>query len=124
LRYGALVYFMLQVVQLLVGGGIAFFTMSLIIAVAATRIGRPLGWWHKHIHVRIRRVLAKLWLWLLLFTVTVFCALVLAAIFGIWFLDASTTTSVLRTVGLVSIGPMILAVLAGIARDTIQADGE
>ncbi len=119
-RYGALVYSLLQIIQLLVGGGVAFFALGLMMSIAATRIDRPLTWWRKHVPVKARRILGKLWLWLLLPAVTLFSLLVLAAIFGVWFLDADTTISSMGVFGYISLGLMIVAIIAGIARDSCE----
>ncbi len=119
-RYGALVYSLLQIIQLLVGGGVAFFALGLMMSIAATRIDRPLTWWRKHVPVKARRILGKLWLWLLLPAVTLFSLLVLAAIFGVWFLDTDTTISSMGVFGYISLGLMIVAIIAGIARDSCE----
>lgn len=61
-KRGPLVFFLLNILLFLFGGGIAapilFFPAA---GIAATRIHTPLTWWRKILPERIRPVLAKLW---------------------------------------------------------------
>ncbi len=117
-RFGALGFFLLQCLQLLLGGGIAFFSVALIMSIAATRIGRPLKWWRGRVPMGVRRALGSLWLWLFIPAVVLFCLLILGGIFGTGFLDPASTTKALMIFGYVTLGLMAAAAVSGVARDS------
>ncbi len=62
-RYAGLILILLSIVQLLVGGGLAPIFLGIIAGLVATRINKPLTWWHAHLPVTPRRLLAHLWPW-------------------------------------------------------------
>jgi len=65
-KQGSLVFFLLNSLLFLFGGGIAAPIIIFPAAgIAATRIYKPLIWWRKVLPKRIRPVLAKLWLYTL-----------------------------------------------------------
>lgn len=117
-RFGALGFFLLQVLQLMVGGGIAFFLVALVTSIAATRIEKPLAWWRAHVPVGVRRALGRLWPWLFYPAAVIFCLLILGGIFGIPGLDSATTTRVLTLFGFVTLGLITAAFITGVAGDS------
>ncbi len=60
-RRGPIVFLLLCVLLLLVGGGIGFILLALPTWAFATRINSPLIWWRKALPQSIRPLLAKLW---------------------------------------------------------------
>jgi hypothetical protein len=61
-KHGARVFGLLFILLFLVGGGIAAQIMFVPVTwAAATRINRPLDWWHKVLPEGFRRGLAKIW---------------------------------------------------------------
>jgi hypothetical protein len=61
-KHGPLVFFILNLLLFLFGGGIAAPILIYPAAgLAATRIHKPLTWWRKVLPERLRPVLAKLW---------------------------------------------------------------
>ena len=117
-RFGALGFFLLQCLQLLLGGGIAFFSVALIMSITATRIGRPLRWWRGRVPLGVRRALGSLWLWLFIPAVVLFCLLILGGIFGVRFLDPASTTKALTISGYITLGLMTAAAVSSVARDS------
>lgn len=61
-KYGIIIYLMLSIFLVLVGGGIAIIFGFLLSWPIATRIHKPLSLWRKIIPENIRKILAKLWL--------------------------------------------------------------
>lgn len=122
-KHGALILFALAVVQLLVGGGITPFEISIPASLAATRINRPLTWWRRHLPIGLRRVLAQVWLVILVAYSLLFTLTIAIAIFGVWFLGPDSTITLLYVQGLTTLGLMILAIVAGFAKDLEQQAG-
>ena len=61
-RGGPLVYLALSVALFAVGGGVAFFPCSLLVAAVATRIRKPLGYWPRVLGAERSARWARLWL--------------------------------------------------------------
>ena len=121
-KYGALIFFALSVLQLLVGGGITPFELSILASLAAARINRPLTWWEKHLPVGFRHVLARVWLMLLIAFVVLFALSFSITIFGLWLVKPEHTITLLYIMGLSTLGLMCLTVMAGFAKDIEQQD--
>ena len=58
-RNGVVVLLGLSVAQMLVGGGWVI-DLALMTCIMATRIGKPLNWWRKHLPTRLRLLLVRL----------------------------------------------------------------
>jgi hypothetical protein len=58
--YGALILFALCIGQMLVGGGWVI-DVGIFMCIFATRIGKPLNWWRKHLPDSARHWLARLY---------------------------------------------------------------
>jgi hypothetical protein len=121
-KYGGAVLLLLSIMLFLVGGGSPPIFLGVVASVVATRINKPLKWWHAHLSVNVRRVLAKLWPWSIIAFVFMFWFAVAIAITG-WPLisfDANGTNAyaILSLLGYISDVIMLLAVFAGFAYDT------
>lgn len=77
-QYGSTVLFLLFVLLLLVGGGIAQILFFPFVCLVAARINKPLTWWKKVLPEGIQRGLGALWFWALLL-----CSAILLIIFEI-----------------------------------------
>jgi len=121
-RYGALILLFLSILLFLVGGGSPPIFLGIIASAVATRINKPLTWWHAHLSVNVRGFLAKLWPWSIIAFTLMFWFSVLIAITGlplVLFVDSETTDFLptLTALGYISDVIMLLAVLAGFACD-------
>lgn len=123
-RYGSAVFFILSLLQFLVGGGFAQIFLVLMITLAATQINAPWKGWRVLLPTFLRRSLANLWLALLIAFALVLLGSMFAAIFGsiplvssLASLNAEHMTSVLYTLGYSLLGLLPLTILAGLAYD-------
>jgi len=117
-RYGARIFFLLAIILWLIGGGFAPILFSIIAAIMATRINKPLIWWRTHLTDPIRNYLVKLWPGSLIALVVVFWIGVEIAIFGyplLWFFPADITYSIQFTSALIMIGLMLISVFSALA---------
>lgn len=120
LKSGGLIFMMLAVEQLMVGGGVAQFMLALIIGLVATRINAPLTWWRTRVSDGLRGILARLWPVLFISSVVLY-----SLHFGIPFIIGlngsflgSTDPNLGLILGYAAIVPFGLAVAAGLARDS------
>jgi hypothetical protein len=119
-KYGARVLMLLSTVLWLVGGGFAPIFMAIFASVTATRINKPLNWWHAHLPPSIRGFLARLWPWSIIIFVVVFVIGVEIAIFGyplLWFYSAEVTFSIQYTLAYIMVGFMPVSILTAFAYD-------
>ncbi|MBI5932385.1 MAG: hypothetical protein HY867_01655 [Chloroflexi bacterium] len=63
---GPVVFILLFILLLLVGGGVAQILFFPWIWLVSTRINKPLAWWRKILPRKIQEPLGKLWLWSLI----------------------------------------------------------
>ena len=125
---GAIVLLLLSIVLFLVGGGSPPIFLGVVASAVATRINKPLKWWHAHLSVNARGFLAKLWPLSIIAFVFLFWFSVAIAITG-WPLvlfDASGTNAYafLSLLGYVSDVIMIVVVVAGFAHDIHRRSAE
>lgn len=119
-RFGPAVLLLLSVILFLVGGGFAPILLSVLAFAAATRIGKPLGWWRSHLPPGMRRFLARLWPWVLVAAVLSFVMAVEIAIFGyplLWFFGADTTYAVQWDLGYAMLAFTLLSLPVAFAYD-------
>ena len=64
-KHGSTILFLLFVLLLLVGGGVAQIVFFPFICLVSSRINKPLKWWRKVLPVKIHKPLGKLWPWCL-----------------------------------------------------------
>ena len=127
-KFGALILLLLSIVLFLVGGGSPPIFLGVVASAVATRINKPLKWWHAHLSVKTRSFLAKFWPWSMIVFVFMFWFAVAIAITG-WPLvlfDANGTNAyaILSLLGYISDLVMILAVVAGFAYDVHRRNEE
>src|SRR3990172_13342970 len=112
-KYGALILLLLSIVLFLVGGGSPPIFLGVVASLVATRINKPLAWWHAHLSVNVRGFLAKLWPWSMIVFVFMFWFAVAIAITGwpIVVFDANGTNAlpILSLLGYVSDVIMLVA---------------
>jgi hypothetical protein len=127
-KYGAFTLLLLSILLFLVGGGSPPIFLGVVASVVATRINKPLKWWHAHLSLNVRGFLAKLWPWSIIVFVFMFWFSVAIAITG-WPLvtfDSSGTNAyaILSLLGYVSDVVMLLVVAAGFASDIQRGSTE
>ncbi|HEY4675206.1 MAG TPA: hypothetical protein VIH48_04040 [Candidatus Bathyarchaeia archaeon] len=127
-RHGALILLLLSIMLFLVGGGSPPIFLGVVASAVATRINKPLKWWHAHLSVNVRGFLAKLWPWSVIAFVFMFWFSVVIAITGwpLLFFDANGTNAlfILSLLGYVSDVIMLLVVVAGFASDIQRRSAE
>jgi hypothetical protein len=62
-KHGVVILILSSFILFLVGGGLAPLIIEIIAGAVATRIGKPLTWWRKHLSISSRHFFAKLWPW-------------------------------------------------------------
>jgi len=118
--YGARVFMFLSIILWLVGGGFAPLFMAIFAFIAATRLDRPLNWWHTHLPDRLKRLLAILWPWSIIVYVVAFVFGVEIAIFGyplLWFFSAENTYSIQWALAYIMVVLWPLSILTAISFD-------
>jgi uncharacterized membrane protein len=104
----------------LVGGGFAPIFFTIFATITATRINKPLTWWHVHFPDNIQSFLTKLWPGILIGFIVIFWFGVEIAIFGyplLWFFNADITYGIQWTLGFIMLGLMLLSILSALAYD-------
>ena len=112
-RHGPLILFCLFVGQTLVGGG-WILDMAIITVILATRIGKPLSWWHQHLTGRARMALDRLLLPSLVCYVVISFGLIALTIMIVNDPSWWEPLNILATVMFV---PMVLLILGALAHD-------
>lgn len=118
-KSGPLVFLLLFILLFLVGGGIAqvlFFTLTWVVA---TRINKPLTWWRKALHERIRRPLAKVWPWsLAVGSLLMLLTLEVATTGFVPFVsDSDSILTIMLSSLVAALGAFLLTFVAGFAYD-------
>jgi hypothetical protein len=125
-RFGAAVFLLLGILLFLVGGGFAPIFNTILVALAATQIGKPMNFWRRLLPAGLRRILAKIWLPSLIGFVILFLGSVEIAIFGwplIAFMETDTSLRLLYDLSNGLLGLMLLSVISAFAFDIQQQDG-
>src|SRR4030066_2251509 len=127
-KYGAFILLLFSIVLFLVGGGSPPIFLGVVASAVATRINKPLKWWHAHLSLNARGFLAKLWPWSIIAFVFLFWFSVAIAITGwpLTFFDSNGTNAylILSLLGYVSDVIMLLVVVAGFAYDIQRRNAE
>jgi hypothetical protein len=118
-KHSGLAMILLSIVMLLVGAGFGSALLGLIVGLTATRINAPLTWWRAR-PANARRIPGQSFLWLYAACVASWLLLlpgsvILAQIFG-----TDITSNVVPVFILCAFGFMLLAYLAGFARDSLR----
>ncbi|RDE17411.1 MAG: hypothetical protein C4K49_02975 [Candidatus Thorarchaeota archaeon] len=120
-RHGAPVLFLLAIILFLVGGGLAPIILTVVATATATRIDKPLTWWHAHLPHSIGSALARLWPWSLFAFVLVFWGTVGVQIFGSPF-GADITRELVTVLSIIMVSLIPLTVVVGLAFDVLKQD--
>jgi hypothetical protein len=111
-NYGSTIFLLISISLFLVGGGFAPIFLTILAFISATRINRPLRFWHSRAPATLRNLFTKLWPWTLIISVVSFVLAVEIAIFGdplLGLVGAESAYAIQFFLGLVM---LILAVLA------------
>jgi hypothetical protein len=122
-KFGSWILMLLSVALWLFGGGFAPLFLAILATITAIKINSPLTWWEKHLSIRTRERLAKLWRWSLAIVVILFVVSVETAIFGyplLWLFDANTTYSIQFLMALVMLAIIPVCMVSAFARDIIK----
>jgi hypothetical protein len=124
-KSGPWVMFLLSILLFLVGGGSGPLFIGSFASLIATRIGKPLTWWRRHLPGTIRTFFAQLWPGILIFYALLFLLSVETTIFGQplnLLLDVNTTYQIVLMAGNVLLLFMLLSVLSAFAHDILNAE--
>ena len=112
-KHGAIVFLFLSILQLLFGGA---FVMDLVIitSITATRINKPLRWWHLHLSDKMKRSLAMIWPWSLIFYIILSIILLGITILGLINVELLNYLDIAATLMFI---PLILMIIGGFAFD-------
>jgi hypothetical protein len=119
-KYGARILMLLCILLFLVGGGSPPLFAGTIACITATRIGKPLMWWHNHLSDNTQNILVRLWSWSFVTYVVTSLLAVEIAILGYpftLFLSTDIVYLILWIMGPVSDIPLVVSILAAIASD-------
>jgi hypothetical protein len=113
--------FLLFVLLLLVGGGVAQILFFPWICLVSTKINKPLIWWKKNLPGKILLPLGKLWLWFLVISSTILIFTLVVAItgYGPTVSDPETVLSVMLYTLVAEAVFLSLIFIAGFAHDAI-----
>ncbi len=113
-RHGPLVLLGLFIAQTLVGGG-WILDMAIITVILATRIGKPMDWWRRHLAERTRVLLDRL-----LFPSLVCYAVISFGLIAltIMIVQDPSWLEFLNLLATVMFAPMVLMILGAFAHDT------
>jgi hypothetical protein len=112
-KYGAIIYFVISIIQVLVGGSFVL-DLAIINALIATRINQPLKWWRSHLSEPLIRFFSMIWPGsMLLFTIL---SIVLLGIPVLALIDAGLLGYMGIASALMFI-PIILMIIGGFAYD-------
>jgi hypothetical protein len=112
-KYGVIIYFLMSIVQVLVGGSFVL-DLAIINTLIATRINQPLKWWQSHLSDSLLRFLSMIWPWSVLFYVLL--SIVLLGIPVLALIDAGLLGYMGIASALMFI-PIILMIIGGFAHD-------
>ncbi len=119
-KYGARILFFLSIILWLVGGGYGPIFFTIFATVTATRINKPLTWWHTHLPVTVRGLFVRLWPWSVVALVVTFWTGIEIAIFGYplrWVFNADITYGIQYTLGFTMLGLMFISIISALAYD-------
>lgn len=119
-KHGGLILILLSIGLLLIGGGFGPPLLGLIIGPTGTKINAAFTGWRKHLPVRLCGLLAKAWPWLFAVCISAWLGLfpgvnLLDYFFGVN--DANLTYLIILS----AFGSLLLTILTGFARDSLQA---
>lgn len=118
-KHAGLVMILLSMAMLLTGGGIFPPVIALMIGALATRINAPLTWWRTHLSPGLRQFLGKVWPWSFGACLSAWLCLfpginILGYFFGVDDLNLTVTLIFF------ALGSLLLTIVTGLARDSLQ----
>jgi hypothetical protein len=118
-RRGPLVFVLLFIVLLLVGGGVAQVLVFPILWAASTRTHKPLTWWRRVLPKGVRGALAKVWRWTLALSALSWLLTLEIATFGYvpGMSDPDRILVVMLSTLGVGFGTLLFSFVAGFAHD-------
>lgn len=119
-RSGPWVMLGLFLVLFLSGGGFGPIGVGIPVSLVATRIGKPLAWWRRHLPPRPRRVVAATWPWTLVVYVVLFLASVATIISGkplTLLTGEETAQAIVLEAGYVLLAVMVMSIISAFAHD-------
>jgi hypothetical protein len=122
-EHGGLVMILLSVVMLLVGGGFGPPVLGILLGLAATRINAPLTWWRGHLPDGSRRFLARSWPWFLSAGLIAWLLVLPGTILLDHFFGVGSSNLIVPVLTLCAFGLLVLAIVAGFARDVQRQTG-
>lgn len=124
-RGGATVFLVISVASFLTGGGLAQVLLFMLNWAAATRIRASLGFWQRIMPTALRRILARVWGLALISAAILFLAALEIATIG-YFPglphETQALTRILWRLAAAIITAVVLAIVAGFARDLEVGD--
>jgi len=112
-RHGVMIFLLLSIIQLLVGGSFVM-DLAIITAIIATRINKPLTWWRSHLSVKMQHSLAILWPWSLIFYAILSIMMLGITIFGG---NHENLLNLLKILATIMFLPLILMIIGGFSYD-------
>ena len=112
-KHGVIIFLLLSIVQLLVGGSFVM-DLAIITTVTATRLNKPLTWWRNHLSSRVKNLLSSLWLWSL-----VAYSILSSSMLGITVLGVNDGSfqELLGALAALMFVPLVLMIISGFAYD-------
>ena len=118
-KNGSIVFILLFVLLIMVGGDVAQILFFPFIWLVSTRINQPLAWWQKNLQIKIQGLLAKLWPWSLVISSGLLVFVLEIATTG--FVPAVNDTEIVLSIMLSCLGMEVMTLpwtfVAGFAHD-------
>ncbi len=111
-KYGSLGLFILTIMTLFMGGGIAFFLIAIINCMVSTRINKPLHFRKKLLPLKFRQKSAKHWVVITTGFVFLFILNLLIAIIGLRSIGIDDVNQIATILGFISIFIYLLSVIS------------
>jgi hypothetical protein len=112
-KYGVIIYFLISIIQVLVGGSFVL-DLAIMTTLIATRINQPLMWWRSHLSEPLQYFFCIIWPWSMLFYTAL--SIVLLGIPILALIDAGLLSYMSSASALMFI-PIILMIISGFAHD-------
>ena len=112
-KHGVIIFFLLSLIQLLVGGSFVM-DLAIITTIVATQINKPLTWWKKHLPSNVKKVFAKSWFWSLISYIILSISMLGITFFGV---NNESIHSLLNILAALMFLPLILMIFGGFALD-------
>jgi hypothetical protein len=112
-KHGVIIFFLLSITQLLVGGSFVM-DLAIITTVVATRINKPLIWWKNHLQSKAQKVFVKSWFWSLTAYVILSISMLGITFFGV---NNESIHGVLNILAALMFVPLLMMIIGGFVLD-------